>query len=466
MSHDEAHVRLDLADVAFDLGRLEDGERHLATVRDLAAVVPCRVLAFELSIIESRAATARGDHAEAAQQLDRVLAGAGQAVFQRPVVAARVMLSENLRHIDPSRALAAAEEAVQLGARMGAFHRVRSALALAVAHASFDGCLQVAGECARFGAHHLHGLGLVYAAQFAPDDQRQAVVAEAEGVLAGLSDDGRRFVATQAAEVLDHLKIRLPRMPKPASPRLAIQCLGPFELRREGVPVPASSWSRTAARRLLQFLVVRRRGASREQIMEALWPDLDPAQAANQLRVALSSLRRVLEPSQPSRRPSAWLRSQGGEVSLTRERLEIDLDQFTTAIERSRQTSGDARLRALQEAVRLYQGDLLEDAPYEEWAASERERVLQLYLDAVAALAEAEAAVGRWPEALDRWRAVIARARTDERAWRGAIQALVAMGRRAEAIQAFDQCRAALADLGVSPSPETLHLREAISSPV
>ncbi|HXF81206.1 MAG TPA: BTAD domain-containing putative transcriptional regulator, partial [bacterium] len=466
MSHDEAHIRLDLADTAFDLGRPEEGARHLVAVRDLAAIVPCRVLAFELSVIESRAAAARGDHAEAARQLERALAEARRPVFQRPALMARLLLSESLERIDPARAQAIAEEILRSADRMDALQRTQAVLTLAVAGASFDGCRAAAGDAARYGAHHLHALALVRAAQFAPDDERQPAVEGAQRALIGLSDDGRRFVIARTAEVVHRLGIRLPGMPEQALATLAMQCLGPFELRRNGKPVPAAAWPRAASRRLLQYLTVCRRAVTREQVMEALWPGSDPARAANQLRVALSALRRVLEPSQPPRRPSVWLRAQGGEVSLIRERWEIDLDQFTAAIERSRRTAGEPRLRALQEAVELYQGDLLEDAPYEEWAAPERERLLQLYLDAAAALAEAEVSSGRWPEALDRWRAVIAKAPADERAWRGVIRAYAAMDRRAEAIQAFEQCRAALADLGVGPSPETLHLRETIASPV
>lgn len=472
MSHDEAHIRLDLADIAFDLGRTEEGERQLTMTRDLAAVTPCRVLALELLIIEGRAAGARRDHLEAVQLLERALATSGQAVFQRPLLAAQLLLSESLRGTDPTRAQAAAEDAMRLGERMGEFHHARASLGLGIATASSERCVRASETFARAGARHLQSLALVHAALFASAEQRGPILAEVARVLTNLSEDGRRFVAAQGAEALAALAdlgspgLQLPTMPTRSPTGLAIRCLGPFELLRGGAPVPPSAWSRTAARRLLQFLAMRRKPATREQIMEALWPDLDPAQAANQLRVALSHLRRVLEPALAPRRPSAWLITRGGEVALVRERLEIDLDRFIAAIEWSKRAQGEPRLAALRDTIEIYRGDLLEDAPYEDWAAAERDRLLQAYLDAQAELAAVDASSGRQEAALDRWQAVIARSPADERAWRGIIQSYLAMGRRTDAVRAFEQCRASLADLGVTPSQETIRLRDSIPAPV
>jgi LuxR family maltose regulon positive regulatory protein len=465
MIHDEAHIRLDLADVAFDMGRDEEAERHLSTVRELAEAIPCRVLALELSIMEGRAAGARGDHPEAVRLLERGLAASRQAVFQKPVLVARFLLSENLGRIDPARAKTVAEDAMQLGERMGEFLRGRAILGLGIATESVERCLEASEVFGRSGAHYVQALALVRAAQFAPSEHRENISAEAARVLGTLSEEGRQYVGAQGAEALAELANHGMILPStlPVISQLTIRCLGQFEFLRNGVPVPASAWPRSASRRLLQLLVVRRKPVTREQIMEALWPDLDPAQAANQLRVALSHLRRVLEPSRSPRQPGTTLITAGGRVTLARARFEIDLDRFVASIDRAWHTEGDARYRALLAAVEAYGGDLLEDAPYEEWAVPEREELLRLYLDAMVHLASADTAAGRTDDAIGRWRVVVGKAPGDERAWRGLMSGYIDLGRRIDAIRSFEQCRAALADIGVLPSADTIQLRESIN---
>lgn len=88
--------------------------------------------------------------------------------------------------------------------------------------------------------------------------------------------------------------------PSPEVPaRVVIRCLGPFQVIRAGRAIGPEDWERAAPRRLLQYLLLQDRPVHREEIVEALWPDHDPRHAANHLRVALSRLRRVLEPERP-----------------------------------------------------------------------------------------------------------------------------------------------------------------------
>jgi DNA-binding response OmpR family regulator len=84
-----------------------------------------------------------------------------------------------------------------------------------------------------------------------------------------------------------------------APPRdpVRIQALGGFRVVRAGEPVPVQEWQSRKARELLKVLVARRGHAvPREALMEALWPDEDPARLSNRLSVALSTVRTVLDP--------------------------------------------------------------------------------------------------------------------------------------------------------------------------
>ena len=82
-----------------------------------------------------------------------------------------------------------------------------------------------------------------------------------------------------------------------AAAAVAIDALGRFRVLRDGAPVPRSAWRSRKARDLLKMLVARHgRPVSRDALIEALWPEEDPARCANRLSVALSTLRGVLDP--------------------------------------------------------------------------------------------------------------------------------------------------------------------------
>ena len=82
---------------------------------------------------------------------------------------------------------------------------------------------------------------------------------------------------------------------------LRVYLLGQFRVERrhgdEWQAVANRKWQRRRARALLGCLLsssARRMG--REQVMEALWPDLDIGTAANRLNGAVHELRQILEP--------------------------------------------------------------------------------------------------------------------------------------------------------------------------
>src|SRR5204862_6963790 len=73
--------------------------------------------------------------------------------------------------------------------------------------------------------------------------------------------------------------------------------LGGFRIRRAGESVPIGAWRSKKARDLAKILVAQGgRPASRELLIDLLWPGEDPAQVGNRLSVALSTVRATLDP--------------------------------------------------------------------------------------------------------------------------------------------------------------------------
>ena len=112
--------------------------------------------------------------------------------------------------------------------------------------------------------------------------------------------------------------------------QLRICLLGPFEVWRDGHPLPPDAWPSRKACQLFKLLVTHRhRTISSDALIDWLWPDLSPKSARNSLWVAVSHLRRVLEPGKTDRGASTLVLSEPpGYRFDPAKRCEIDVDTF------------------------------------------------------------------------------------------------------------------------------------------
>src|SRR5918996_1607945 len=123
-------------------------------------------------------------------------------------------------------------------------------------------------------------------------------------------------------------KSLLAAVPAPPADHTEIAVLGPLALARNSEPVTDGDLRRERVRALLAFLVSHRT-TSRAAITAALWPDLDERAAANNLRVTMTYLLRLLEPGRPAREPAYHIRVNAQAVRLvTSDWLRIDVDRF------------------------------------------------------------------------------------------------------------------------------------------
>src|SRR5688500_8873916 len=81
-----------------------------------------------------------------------------------------------------------------------------------------------------------------------------------------------------------------------AEPVLEIRLLGEFAVRVGGNLVPPRIWRQRRAAAIVKLLALESGyRLHREQLLDTLWPELDPDSAANNLRGALHHARRGLE---------------------------------------------------------------------------------------------------------------------------------------------------------------------------
>jgi DNA-binding SARP family transcriptional activator len=100
--------------------------------------------------------------------------------------------------------------------------------------------------------------------------------------------------------------------------------------------------------------------------MDALWPELDPSAAGANLRQALHSARRSLDPVNGVE----LILSVGDLLCLPSDGLLVDVDQYWSLVDAARRTgNSDAYGRAIE----AYKDGLLPEDRYEDWAAAGRE---------------------------------------------------------------------------------------------
>ncbi len=238
-----------------------------------------------------------------------------------------------------------------------------------------------------------------------------------------------------------------------------IQLLGGFAVRCGGRTIIDDAWNRRKSAALVKALALQpERSLHREQVFDALWPELTPASAANNLHKNLHYLRIACE---EQGRDQPLVTTSGGLVALDSGSV-VDVEGFRSAARRARElrTDSDAHERALA----LYSGDLLPLDRYETWASAPREDLHELYRGLAIAVARLYEMRGAWAAAIDALSRVCGDA-ADEEVQRALMRAHALAGDSEAAGRVFERTRAALSrDLGVEPEAETEVLRAQIAS--
>ncbi len=247
---------------------------------------------------------------------------------------------------------------------------------------------------------------------------------------------------------------------------LVAQLFGGFELRKGDSPIPREAWRRRRDRLLFSYLVLAGKPVARDDLVEALWPDLSPAIASASLHTSWSNLKRALEPNLPEGLPSAYLTLAEGRYAVDGKIVVTDVRRFEQILTLAGETDVlDTQVSHLEAAVALYRGDLLPEDANEPWTLVERERLRAAYVWTMERLAEGRLRQGRREDAVEALRTVIRLEPWREEAYCRLMRLLAEMGRRSEALHLYRECEVLLSrELGVAPTAETTALFEAIAA--
>jgi predicted ATPase/DNA-binding SARP family transcriptional activator len=229
-----------------------------------------------------------------------------------------------------------------------------------------------------------------------------------------------------------------------------IRLLGGVQISKGGVPIAGFISSKVPA--LLAYLAVNQHAHPRETLASLLWGEVTDADAKNNLRQALSNLRKFFDPHLIITRESVQFNPRGGPYTL-------DVERFLDALQ-----TGN-----LQEAVSHYQGDFLQgfyvrEAPmFEEWAFAQQARLRERALDALHRLMTAHASRCEYPQAIDYANRLLALDPWREEIHRHLMLMQVRSGQNSAALAQYETCKKILEkELGVEPLLETTALYERI----
>src|SRR5262245_26171182 len=237
--------------------------------------------------------------------------------------------------------------------------------------------------------------------------------------------------------------------------RLCLQLFGGFQARLEPgsvVRVPTRK-----AEALLGYLAVPLgRPHPRDKLVSLLWGELPEARARASFRQEIFRLRRALGDEH-----QACLRLDADGLALDPAVVAVDVAAFEAAV-------ASVEVEGLSRSAALYQGDLLaglavNEPPFEDWLLSERERLRELAIDALARLLALHRAAGRVEAALQGALQLAALDPLQEAVHRTLMRLHVDLGRRGAALRQYQKCLAVLRrEIGVEPEPETQRLYQQI----
>jgi DNA-binding SARP family transcriptional activator len=242
---------------------------------------------------------------------------------------------------------------------------------------------------------------------------------------------------------------------------LEISTLGGLSIQLGAKPVTGLASRKVEA--LLVYLACTPRPHPREVLAELLWDERSQSRVMSNLRVALSSLRKML----------------GDFVVITRNTGSINLDSniwLDTARLELPASSGEMGedsvkggkridIPQFEQAVALYRGEFLAGfnvrncRGFENWAVLERERIRAVFENKMQLLLDALLLEQRWLDVIKWGEHWIAYGQTPEPAYRALMYAYSGLGDLSSMSNVYQRCVETLRqDLGIEPSEQTREL--------
>lgn len=216
---------------------------------------------------------------------------------------------------------------------------------------------------------------------------------------------------------------------------------------------------------LCYLLLNRSRPHNRERLAAVFWGDYSTDASRKNLRNVLWRLRHAFQSLGAIADEYVSINEESASFSATN-RYWLDVEAFETTVTRCRDVSGQdltpEQATALEQAVELYTGDLLEGI-YDDWCLHDRERLGLLHLGALGKLMAFHEKNGTYERGLLYGQRILERDDTRDKVHRDMMRLYWLMGDRSAALEQYKRCEQIMREtLGIAPTEATQRLYQKI----
>jgi DNA-binding SARP family transcriptional activator len=188
------------------------------------------------------------------------------------------------------------------------------------------------------------------------------------------------------------------------APRVFVEDQGRVRLVLGAAAVDGSTIRRKVL--ALLCLLITRHGfaATRDEVLDALWPDLEPSVAINSLNQTVYFLRRVFEPAYHESVSPGYVHFDSNVIWLDDELVSSRTAACSDLVKRLQTAYDPDSVEAL---VGMYRGQFALDFAYDEWAINYRDTLHAAYLQIVEVAVSADTAAGRYDRGIRLARAAL-----------------------------------------------------------
>jgi LuxR family maltose regulon positive regulatory protein len=203
---------------------------------------------------------------------------------------------------------------------------------------------------------------------------------------------------------------------------------------------------------LLCFLLTRpKMSATRDQVLDALWPDTDPDQAVNSLHQTTYFLRRIIEPTYSDDLSPGYVNQDTELVWLDPELIS---SRSVRCREQMRALGADPAFPSVVALATEYRGRFALDFSYEDWASMHRESLHAQYLEVMERAIATSTSTGRFGDAMELSRSVLDLDPTLDQIEASLVKMYRLLGAHAAAAEQYQHYTSVLREeLGIEPPP-------------
>jgi len=264
---------------------------------------------------------------------------------------------------------------------------------------------------------------------------------------------------------LRHIERRHPELAatQTATQGLRLKTLGTLKLIGSTGEIPHAAWRSQRALSLFVYLAVKgNRGVSKERLIDLFWPAAQKRRAIKNFHPTLTYVRQALR----DHVRGAVIVAEDGLYRLDPSlQCTVDLREFEAALTQARRLKARGeRMRALEDALRLYDGEFLGDR-YESWAEDLRAQIALQHEELLVDLASHYFEEKKYSVALQLYSKLLERNPFREEIHCKAMMCHHYAGDRHAVREQFDRLKTLLRnELGVEPLPDTTTLYASLMS--